>query len=153
MHNYKEVAYYYRSKELSIFLKRVISRNILLQSNFKKGIDHDLLLIQQKRNLKFKLNSIQNETKNYELKFKTKYDQRKNYLNNLRLKYLQNKFKEHYKRKFDFLFNKQKDKINALNAKRNQKTKKKSYQRYKNGKKLKKRVLENNILEQPSDCS
>ena len=152
MHSYKEIAYYDRSKESSIFLKRVIKRNIFLRSNFKKGIDHDLLLIQQKRNFNFKLNSIQNKTKNYELKLKNEYDQ-KNFLNNLRLKYLKNKFKEHYKKKFDFLFNKQKDKINALNAKRNQKTKKKSYQRYKNGKKLKKRVLENNILEQPSDCS
>ena len=79
MHSYKEIAYYDRSKESSIFLKRVIKRNIFLRSNFKKGIDHDLLLIQQKRNFNFKLNSIQNKTKNYELKLKNEYDQKKTF--------------------------------------------------------------------------
>ena len=46
----KETTYYIKLKELNIFLQQIIKTNVILQSNFKKGIDRDLLLIQQKRN-------------------------------------------------------------------------------------------------------
>ena len=63
----KETTYYIKLKELNVFLQRIIKTNVILQSNFKKGIDRDLLLIQQKRNLKTKLQKIQSEIRNYEL--------------------------------------------------------------------------------------
>ena len=66
-HMSKETTYYIKLKELNVFLQRIIKTNVILQSNFKKGIDRDLLLIQQKRNLKTKLQKIQSEIRNYEL--------------------------------------------------------------------------------------
>jgi len=76
IHN-QQIAYFYKLKELRIFLQRIIKRNIILQSNFKKGIDRDLLIIQQTRNLKTKLKQIDNETRNYELKLKNETKQSK----------------------------------------------------------------------------
>ena len=47
--------------ERKAFLKRCSEANIVLPSNFKKGIDRDLLLIQQQRNIKvLQLSLIQN---------------------------------------------------------------------------------------------
>ena len=108
MHN-QQIAHFYKLKELRIFLQRIIKRNIILQSNFKKGIDRDLLIIQQTRNLKTKLKQIDNETRNYELKLKNETKQSKSKAGKLRLKYLRNQYKEHYIKKFDFLFRKQKN--------------------------------------------
>ena len=79
----QEIAYYYKLKEVNIFLQRVIKKNIVLQLNFKKGIDHDLLLIQQKRNLKTKLKQLHNKIRNYELKLKNETKNSK-----LRIKHL-----------------------------------------------------------------
>ena len=47
-HMSKKIAYYIKLKELNTFLQRTIKTNLVLQSNFKKGIDRDLLLTQQK---------------------------------------------------------------------------------------------------------
>ena len=43
-HMSKETTHYTKLKELNTFLQRTLKTNLILQSNFKKGIDRDLLL-------------------------------------------------------------------------------------------------------------
>ena len=50
-----------RLKEKLNFLKKVLKNNILLPSNFKKGIDRDLLILQQERKLKLCLKKIKDQ--------------------------------------------------------------------------------------------
>ena len=57
-----------------IFLKKCITLDILLPSNRKKGIDFDLLLIQQKRKLHNQLKEIEAKTKNNNYLFKLCYN-------------------------------------------------------------------------------
>ena len=102
-------------------MHRIIEKDIILQSNNKKGIDRDLLLIQQSRELKSKLHNIKNETRNYELKLKKENKQARTKKGKLILRFLRNKYKEHYINKFNFLSKKQKDEIHFLNIKKKQK--------------------------------
>ena len=91
----KETAYYIKLKELNVFLQRIIKTNVILQSNFKKGIDRDLLLTQQKRNLKTKLQKIRSEIRNYESQLKKENKPSEDRAGKLSYVYLQNNHKRH----------------------------------------------------------
>ena len=124
-HMSKETVYYIKLKELNAFLQRTIKTNLILQSNFKKGIDRDSLLIQQKSNLKTKLQRIQIETKNYETQINKENKLPEGTACKLSYAHLQNKQKKQYIKKNNFLFNKQKIQIINLNRKTKQAAKNK----------------------------
>ena len=120
--------------EKLIFLKKCISLNILLPSLKVKGIDLDLLLIQQKRKLYLQLKEIELDVKdNKRLFFKLSSEEKK-HANVIILKR-----KNKYKRKINWLSGKQqKNIINKgnvptffpkLNAIRNKKDRKRYFQR------------------------
>ena len=98
-----------------IFLKKCITLDILLPSNRKKGIDFDLLLIQQKRKLHNQLKEIEAKTKNNNYLFNQLTNKQKSFLNKACFKQ-----KFHYKRKVTWLFNKQKEdrKLYKLNERK-----------------------------------
>ena len=60
MVNIEELVKSIRLKEKTTFLKKCLKFKILLPSNSKKGVDRDLLIIQQQRRLKVCLKSIKN---------------------------------------------------------------------------------------------
>ena len=122
-----------RQIEKLAFLKRCNNTGILLPSNYKTGIDRDLLILQQKRKLKLSIKLLQNEIK------KTKEERKKYFKSNI-IEYLctERKWKYFYINKFNSLFKKQRNAIIALNKKKRKVRKnKEDYKRYKNRQKLK----------------
>ena len=127
-----------RLKQKQIFLKRCESAEVLLPSFYKRGIDRDLLLAQQRRNLKISLRKISDQIKS------AYRERRKTYRANLyEFSRIENKWKKFYIKKFDRLFSKQRQLINdSRKVNRKIKKNKKDYRRYKNRRTLKKRENE-----------
>ena len=90
-------------KEKLIFLKKCINLNILLPSNKVKGMDLDLLLIQQKRKLYLQIKEMEVNIKDNKRLFDKLNSQEKNHANVIILRK-----KNKYKRKISWLSCKQK---------------------------------------------
>ena len=133
----KELTSSIRLKEKSRFLWRILKANVVLPSNFKSGIDRDLLLIQQQRKLDLCLKELANEIKRHEENIKELRKARKGKLN-INTFYIRKKWKTVYIKKFTFLFEKQRKQIteNKNIPKKKSKKNKKDYNRYKNRKRV-----------------
>ena len=136
MVNIEELVKSIRLKEKTTFLKKCLKFKILLPSNSKKGVDRDLLIIQQQRRLKVCLKSIKNaiQSKQKLLKDNNQWPNKKKIAYNQK-----KKWKKFYTDKFvDFRTRQRKD-INEMEDKELRVTKnKKDYKRYKKRKKLQK---------------
>ena len=115
-----------------VFLERCLNKEVLLPSNFRKGIDLDLLLIQQSRKLKNDIKLYKKQVSDFVFdKIRTPDDSLKSY---------EIEIKEYYKCKFNWLCNKQGIHSNTAEVRRrNCKKNKRDKQRYK-ARKLKKQM-------------
>ena len=124
-------------KEKRKFLSRILRAKVILPSNFKSGIDRDLLLVQQQRRLDICLKDLAKQIQQHELNIK---EMRKSIRGKPKIKtfHIRQKWKQKYIGKFSFLFKKQKQEIvNLSEIEKKTERNKKDYKRYKNRKRIK----------------
>ena len=133
-----------RLRERKSFLKRCMDQNILLPSNFKKGIDRDLLITQQQRNIKVSLKEIANQIKQKDTCIVESSCKVNSLVMSQRFKV---KWKGFYSHKFERLSTIQRKEVYQLNVKKKQAKKNKNdHIRYKKRKKLKEQEQINNEI-------
>ena len=134
----KELVTSIRLKEKKVFLVRCLKKGVLLPSNFKKGIDRDLLITQQERKVTMYLEEIRDLIRVRE-RWRKKNEKEMRPNGTADVYHIQRSWKKFYIKKFDRLFVKQKRSIANANSRSGRIAKnKKDYHRYKKRKMRKK---------------
>ena len=127
----KELVTSIRLKEKKVFLVRCLKKGVLLPSNFKKGIDRDLLITQQERKVTMYLEEIRDLVR-VRGKWRKKNEKEMRPNGTADVYHIQRSWKKFYIKKFDRLFVKQKRSIANANSRSGRIAKnKKDYHRYK----------------------